>query len=44
MTVIELMVALAVATVLIGLALPAFTGFIVPRNFTAEVNDLVCNP
>lgn len=38
---IELMVALAVAAVLIGLALPAFTGFIVQRNLTAEVNDFV---
>ncbi|MCZ6888179.1 MAG: GspH/FimT family pseudopilin [Gammaproteobacteria bacterium] len=40
-TVIELMVTLAIAGVLIGLAVPAFSGFVSQRSFTTQVNDFV---
>jgi type IV fimbrial biogenesis protein FimT len=40
-TLIELMVSLAIAGVLIGLALPAFNDFTAQRTLTARVNNLV---
>lgn len=40
-TIIELLVAMAVAAVLLGLALPAFDTFIEQRNMTARVNGFV---
>lgn len=40
-TIVELLVALAVASVLLSLALPAFNGFIAQRDITSRVNDLV---
>ena len=40
-TVIELMVSMAIAAVLIGIALPAFTGLLAQRTLTAQVNDFV---
>ncbi len=40
-TIIELMVTLAVAAVLIGLALPAFNGFVAQRTLTTQVNDFM---
>jgi len=40
-TVIELMVTLAIAGVLIGLALPAFNTFVAQRTLTAQVNDFL---
>ncbi|MCZ6617133.1 MAG: GspH/FimT family pseudopilin [Gammaproteobacteria bacterium] len=40
-TVIELMVTLAIAAVLLGLALPAFNNFISQRTMTSKVNDFV---
>ena len=40
-TIIELMVALAIAGVLLGLALPAFNGFIEQRTMTTRVNEFV---
>ena len=40
-TIIELMVSLAIAAVLIGIALPAFNGFIAQRTLTTQVNDFV---
>jgi type IV fimbrial biogenesis protein FimT len=40
-TIIEIMVTLAIASVLIGLALPAFNGFVAQRTLTAEVNDFL---
>ena len=41
LTVIELLVSLAVAAVLIGLALPAFQNFVAQRTLTTQVNDFV---
>jgi len=40
-TIIELMVALAVAAILLGMALPAFNSFIAQRTMTSRVNDFV---
>ena len=40
-TIVELMVALAIAAILLGMALPAYNGFIAQRNLTAQGNDLV---
>lgn len=40
-TVIELLVAIAVAAILMGMALPAFTNFIEQRTMTAGVNDFI---
>jgi len=40
-TIIEIMVTLAIAAVLIGLALPAFNGFVAQRALTAQVNDFM---
>jgi len=40
-TIIEIMVTLAIAAVLIGLALPAFNGFVAQRTLTAQVNDFM---
>ena len=40
-TIIELMVTMAIAAILIGLALPAYNGFIAQQNLTAQGNDLV---
>ena len=40
-TLIELMVSLAIAGVLIGLAIPAFNDFTAQRTLTARVNNLV---
>lgn len=40
-TVVELLVALAIAAVMMALAAPAFNGFIAQRNLTAQVNDFV---
>lgn len=40
-TIVELMVSLAVASILIGLALPAFNNFIAQRTLTAQVNDFM---
>ena len=40
-TIIELLVAMAVAAVLLGLALPAFDTFIEQRNMAARVNSFV---
>jgi type IV fimbrial biogenesis protein FimT len=40
-TIIEIMVTLAIAAVLIGLALPAFNGFVAQRALTAQVNDFL---
>ena len=40
-TIVELMVALAVAGVLIGMALPAFNGLMAQRRLTAQVNDFM---
>jgi len=40
-TIVEAMVALAIAAVLMGLALPAFNGFIAQRNLTTQVNDFM---
>jgi len=41
LTIVELMVTLAVAAILIGLAVPAFNNFIVQRGLTTEVNDFL---
>ncbi len=41
LTIVEIMVALAVASILIGLALPAFNGFVVQRSLTTQVNDFM---
>jgi type IV fimbrial biogenesis protein FimT len=41
LTVIELMVTLAIASVLIGLAVPAFTNFVAQQNLTAQLNDFM---
>jgi len=40
-TVVELMVTLAIAAVLIGMALPALNGFVTQRTISARVNDFV---
>jgi prepilin-type N-terminal cleavage/methylation domain-containing protein len=40
-TIVELMVTLAIAAILLGLALPAYNGFIAQRNLTAQGNDFV---
>jgi prepilin-type N-terminal cleavage/methylation domain-containing protein len=40
-TIIELLVAMAVAAVLLGLALPAFDTFIEQRSMTARVNGFI---
>ena len=40
-TIIELLVAMAVAAVLLGLALPAFNTFIEQRSMTSRVNGLI---
>ena len=40
-TVVELMVSMAVAAILIGMALPAFNDFIAQRTMAARVNDFV---
>ena len=40
-TIIEIMVTLAIASVLIGLALPAFNAFVAQRTLTAQVNDFM---
>ncbi|HET6473624.1 MAG TPA: GspH/FimT family pseudopilin [Pseudomonadales bacterium] len=40
-TIIEIMVSLAIAAVLIGLALPAFNSFVAQRTLTAQVNDFL---
>jgi type IV fimbrial biogenesis protein FimT len=41
LTIIEIMVTLAIAAVLIGLALPAFNAFVAQRSLTAQVNDFL---
>jgi len=41
LTIVEIMVSLAVASILIGLALPAFNNFVAQRNLTAQVNDFM---
>jgi type IV fimbrial biogenesis protein FimT len=38
---IELMVTLALAAILLGMALPAFNGMMTQRTMTTQVNDLV---
>ncbi|MEM8769348.1 MAG: GspH/FimT family pseudopilin [Pseudomonadota bacterium] len=40
-TIIELMVAMAIAAILLGMALPAFNTFIDQRNMTARGNDFI---
>ena len=40
-TVIELMVSLAVAAILIGLAVPAFNNFVAQENLLAQSNDFM---
>jgi type IV fimbrial biogenesis protein FimT len=40
-TIIEIMVTLAIASVLIGLAVPAFNAFVAQRTLTAQVNDFM---
>jgi prepilin-type N-terminal cleavage/methylation domain-containing protein len=40
-TIIELMVAMAVAAILMGMALPAFNTFIEQRTMAARVNDFI---
>ncbi len=40
-TLIEVLVALAVAAVLIGIGLPAFNGFVAQRTLTTQVNDFI---
>jgi type IV fimbrial biogenesis protein FimT len=40
-TIVEIMVALAIASILIGLALPAWNGLIAQRTLTTQLNDLV---
>lgn len=40
-TIIELLVAMAIAAVLMGLALPAFDTFIEQRNMTSRVNGFI---
>ena len=38
LTIVEIMITLAIAGVLLGIALPAFDGFIVQRRLTTQVN------
>ncbi len=40
-TIVEIMVALAIAAVLIGLALPAFQGFVAQNTLTTQLNDFI---
>jgi type IV fimbrial biogenesis protein FimT len=40
-TIIEIMVALAMAAILIGIGLPAFNGLVAQRTLTAQTNDFV---
>jgi len=40
-TIVEIMATLAIAAVLIGLALPAYNGFVAQRRLTSEVNDFM---
>lgn len=40
-TIIELMVTIAVAAILIGMALPAFNDFIIQRTMAQRINDFV---
>ncbi|MFW6092455.1 MAG: GspH/FimT family pseudopilin [Pseudomonadota bacterium] len=40
-TIVELMVSLAVAAILVGMAVPAFTGFIEQRTMSARANDFL---
>jgi type IV fimbrial biogenesis protein FimT len=40
-TIVELMVSVAIAAILLGMALPAFNTFIEQRTMAARVNDLV---
>ena len=40
-TVVEIMVTLAIAAILIGLALPAFNAFVAQRTLTSQVNDFL---
>ena len=40
-TVVELMISLAIAAVLIGIALPAFNNFVAQQRLTTYTNDLV---
>jgi type IV fimbrial biogenesis protein FimT len=40
-TIVELMVTLAIAAVLIGLAAPAFNEFLAQRRLTSQVNDFL---
>jgi type IV fimbrial biogenesis protein FimT len=40
-TIVELMVSLAVAAILLGLAVPAFNDFVRQRTLSAQVNDFV---
>jgi type IV fimbrial biogenesis protein FimT len=40
-TIVELMVSLAVAAILLGLAVPAFNDFVRQRTMSARVNDFV---
>ncbi|NJN52669.1 MAG: prepilin-type N-terminal cleavage/methylation domain-containing protein, partial [Gammaproteobacteria bacterium] len=41
LTIVEIMVSLAIASVLIGLALPAWSGFVAQRTLTTQLNDFV---
>ncbi len=41
LTIVELMVTLAIAGVLLGIALPAFDGFIEQRTMTTQVNSFL---
>jgi type IV fimbrial biogenesis protein FimT len=41
LTIVEIMVTLAVAAVLIGLALPAFNGFLAQRALSSQTNALI---
>ena len=40
-TIIEILVALTIASILIGLALPAFNNFVAQRTLTSQVNDFL---
>lgn len=40
-TLVEILIALAIAGVLLGLALPAWNGFIAQRTLTTQLNDFV---
>ncbi len=41
LTIVELMITLAIAAVLLGIALPAFNGFIEQRTMTTQVNSFL---